>query len=206
AHLPPHRPVPIWIAAGGPRTLRMAGSVADGVFIRVGTHRANIAGAVEAIRAGARDAGRDPSAVGVAAIFHTVLVDDSDRALAMGRSMAAGYYEYSPTLFDAPGLAWTGPSPETLKRDGKVWPDFHHARDVGARGRVVAFLPAVAADAFCLRGGPDAIVEQLVGTITAAPGVFDYVVLHPIPDPVMPDDPERGYMARIAREVLPRVR
>ena len=81
-----------------------------------------------------------------------------------------------------------------------------HARDLVASGRVVDFLPAVAADAFCLRGGPDAIVEQLVGTITAAPGVFDYVVLHPIPDPVMPDDPERGYMARIAREVLPRVR
>src|SRR5215468_959624 len=96
AHLPHHRPVPIWIAAGGPRTLRMAGGVADGVFIRVGTHRANIARAVEAIRAGAREAGRDPATVGVAAIFHTVLVDDSDRALAMGRSMAAGYYEYSP--------------------------------------------------------------------------------------------------------------
>src|SRR5215468_1161972 len=96
ARLPHHRPVPIWVAAGGPRTLRMAGGVADGVFIRVGTHRANIARAVEAIRAGARDAGRDPSRVGVAAIFHTVLVDDSDRALAMGRSMAAGYYEYSP--------------------------------------------------------------------------------------------------------------
>ena len=34
ASLPHHRPVPIWIAAGGPRTLRMAGGVADGVFIR----------------------------------------------------------------------------------------------------------------------------------------------------------------------------
>jgi hypothetical protein len=32
------------------------------------------------------------------------------------------------------------------------------------------------------------------------------VVLHPIPDPRWPDDPERGYTARVAREVLPRVR
>ena len=60
ARLPHHRPVPIWIAAGGPRTLRMAGGVADGVFIRVGTHESNIKTAVEAIRAGAADAGRDP--------------------------------------------------------------------------------------------------------------------------------------------------
>src|SRR5213596_3075457 len=69
ARLPHHRPVPIWIAAGGPRTLRMAGGVADGVFIRVGTHPANIATAVEAIRAGAREAGRDPSRVGLGAVF-----------------------------------------------------------------------------------------------------------------------------------------
>src|SRR4030095_10781063 len=90
AGLPHHRPVPIWIAAGGPRTLRMAGGVADGVFIRVGTHPANIGVAVEASRAGAAEAGRDPAAIRVAAIFHTVLVDEPGRALAMGKSMAAG--------------------------------------------------------------------------------------------------------------------
>jgi len=206
AHLPHHRPVPIWIAAGGPRTLRMAGSVADGVFIRVGTHRANIAVAIEAIRAGAVAAGRDPSTVRLGAVFHTVLVDDPARALAMGRSMAAGYYEYSPTLFDAPGLAWSGPDPQRLKHERQVWPDFHHAPDLEASGRVVDFLPAAAADAFCLRGGPVEVAGQLVDALRAAPGAFEHVVLHPIPNPPTPEDPERGYMARVAREVLPRVR
>ena len=169
AHLPHHRPVPIWIAAGGPRTLRMAGGVADGVFIRVGTHPANIGVAVEAIRAGAAEAGRDPAAVRVAAIFHTVLVDEPHRALAMGKSMAAGYYEYSPTLFEAPRLAWAGPHPEALKHEHKVWPDFHHAPDLEASGRAVDFLPTDAADAFCLRGGPDQIVDQLVQAIPRRP-------------------------------------
>jgi len=206
ARLPHHRPVPIWIAAGGPRTLRMAGGIADGVFIRVGTHRANIARAVEAIRAGARDAGRDPSTVGVGAVFHTVFVDDPGRALTIGKSMAAGYYEYSPMLFEAPRLDWPGPAPETLKRDKQVWPDFHHAADLEASGRVVDFLPEAAADAFCLRGGAAGIVEQALDVLRSAPVAFDYVVLHPVPDPTTPDDPERGYMARVAREVLPRIR
>src|SRR5499433_2094035 len=76
ARLPHHRPVPIWIAAGGPRTLRMAGGVADGVFIRVGTHPANITKSIEEIRAGAVAAGRDPAKVGLGAVFHTVLVED----------------------------------------------------------------------------------------------------------------------------------
>lgn len=206
ARLPHHRPVPIWIAAGGPRTLRMAGGVADGVFVRVGTHPANLATAVDAIRAGAKDAGRDPAGVRLGAIFHTVLLDDPARALTMARSMAAGYYEYSPALFEPPGLAWTGPDPETLKRERQVWPDFHHAPDLEASGRVVDFLPTSAADAFALRGGPAEIAERLIETLRAAPAAFDHVVLHPIPNPPSPDEGDRGFMARIAREALPRVR
>jgi 5,10-methylenetetrahydromethanopterin reductase len=206
AHLPHHQPVPIWVAAGGPRTLRMAGGVADGVFLRVGTHPANVARAVEAVRAGAAAAGRDPAAVRLGLVFHTVLVDDPARAVAMAKSMAAGYYEYSPALFDAAGLAWTGPDPEALKRDRGVWPDFHHAPDLEASGRVVDFLPAAAADAFALRGGPAEVAERLIDVLRKAPAAIDHVVLHPIPNPPAPDDPERGYTARMAREVLPRVR
>ncbi len=206
ARLPHHRPVPIWIAAGGPRTLRMAGGVADGVFIRVGTHAGNIANAIAAIRAGAAAAGRDPASVRLGAVFHTVFVDDPTQALLMGKSMAAGYYEYSPTLFEAPGLAWSGPDPEKLKHECSVWPDFHHAADLVASGRVVDFLPPAAADAFCLRGGAEDVAAQVVRVLRAAPAAFEHVVLHPIPNPAVPDDPERGYMARVAREVLPRVR
>jgi len=120
--------------------------------------------------------------------------------------MAAGYYEYSPALFDPPGFAWTGPDPETLKRERKVWPDFHHAVDLEASGRVVDFLPEPVADAFCLRGGPAEIASRLVDTLRAAPAEFDYVVLHPIPNPPSPDEGEQGYTARVAREVLPKVR
>jgi 5,10-methylenetetrahydromethanopterin reductase len=206
AHLPHHRPVPIWIAAGGPRTLRMAGGVADGVFMRVGTHAANLATAIDAIRAGAADAGRDPARVRLGLIVHTVLIDDLVRALTMAKSIAAGYYEYSPSLFEPPRLAWAGLDPESLKRQHKVWPDFHHAPDLERSGRVVDFLPESAADAFSVRGGAGEITEQLVAVLRAAPAAFDYVVLHPIPNPPMPDDPERGFLARIAREALPQLR
>ena len=206
ARLPHHRPVPIWIAAGGPKTLRMAGAVADGVFIRVGTHPANIARSVQMIHEGAVAAGRDPSTVGLGAIFHTVFVDDPARALLMGKSMAAGYYEYSPALFDPPGLPWPGPDPEKLKRDQKVWPDFHHSADLESSGRVVDFLPSAAADAFSLHGGAAEITAQLVALLRAAPASFDHVVLHPIPDPVRPEDHEHGYKARVACEILPGLR
>jgi hypothetical protein len=124
----------------------------------------------------------------------------------MAKSMAAGYYEYSPRLFDPPKLAWTGPDPEILKHERHVWPDFHHAPDLEASGRVVDFLPVEAADAFALRGAPEQIVKQLVSVLATAPAPFDYVVLHPIPNPPTPDEGDRGYTARVAREVLPQVR
>ncbi len=206
ARLPHHRRVPVWIAAGGPRTLRMAGGVADGVFIRAGTARANLIAAVEAVRAGAAQAGRDPGSVRLGAVFHTVLVDDRAAALTMAKSIAAGYYEYTPSLFEVAGLSWAGPDPERLKRENQVWPDFHHAPDLLASGRLVDFLPDNAADAFSLWGPPDQVAQQLVGALRSCPVPFGYVVLQPIPNPPEPDDPDRGYMARMATQVLPAVR
>ena len=209
AYLPFHRPVPVWLTAGGPRTLEMGGRVADGVFMRVGTHPATIADTVGRIRKGAEDAGRDPLSVPLGIIFHAVLVDDPEDALVMGKAMAAGYYEYSPMLFEPSGLRWDGPDPEALKHERGVWPDFHHDRDLLKAGRAVDFLTAAHADAFCLRGGAEEIVEQLVGVLrrAASDGIeFEHVVLHPIPNPPEPDHSDDGYTARVAREILPSVR
>ncbi len=209
AWLPFHRPAPIWLTAGGPRTLEMGGRVADGVFIRVGAHPATIADTVRRIRAGADAAGRDPLSVPLGIIFHTVLVDDPQEALTMGKAMAAGYYEYSPMLFEPSGLRWDGLDPEALKRERGVWPDFHHDPDLLKAGRAVDFLTQAHADAFALRGAAADVVEQLVGVLAGAASAgieFEHVVLHPIPNPPSPDDSESGYTVRVAREVLPAVR
>src|SRR2546426_5410656 len=88
AYLPHHRAVPIWIAAGGPRTLRMAGGVADGVFIRVGTHPANIKRSIDAIHAGAVEAGRDPSAGFAGGGFFTPFVYAPPPPPFLGESVA----------------------------------------------------------------------------------------------------------------------
>ena len=46
-------PVPIWLAAQGPKTLKMAGAIADGVFIRVGCDPQNIKSAWQSVCEGA---------------------------------------------------------------------------------------------------------------------------------------------------------
>jgi len=209
ARLPFAIDVPVWLAAGGPRTLEMAGSCADGVFIRVGTHIENIRDSVGRIRKGADKAGRDPDRVGLGAVFHTVFTEDEEQALLMGKSMAAGFYEYSPMLIDNLELGWPGPHPDLFKSDARVWPDFHHAPDLVSSGRYVDFLTADHAGAFCLQGSASAIADQLAELLRSASdeGIeFEYVVLQPIPNPPTPDPGPQAYIEKVPSDIFPRLK
>jgi 5,10-methylenetetrahydromethanopterin reductase len=55
--------VPIFLAASGPKTLRLAGQIADGVVIRTGIAPDVVRDSIEQIHLGAKEAGRDPEAV-----------------------------------------------------------------------------------------------------------------------------------------------
>ena len=176
----PHARPPIWIASQGPKTLRMAGRVADGVFIRVGTHPKNLEHAIEQVYLGAKDAGRQPNDIKIACIFHTVLEENPTRAKAIARSTAAGYFEYTPSLFNNVGIEWNGPEIGELKR--QIWPDFHHAADLEAAGNVVSFLSDEAANSFSLNGHPEKIRDQLQGILDAGLPI-DLVIPHPMPTP-----------------------
>ena len=58
-----HPRVPIFLAASGPRTLRLAGQIADGVVIRTGIAPEVVRDSIAQVRLGAKEAGRDPEAV-----------------------------------------------------------------------------------------------------------------------------------------------
>ena len=193
-------PVPVWVATQGPRTLRMAGRVADGVFIRVGVHETNLRLAVEAVHAGAIEAGRDPGAVRIGCVFHTIVEEDAERAHRVGRATAAGYYEYSPDLFRNIGLDWPGEDVASLKR--RVWPDFHHARDLESAGDVVSFLPDDAVDAFALHGSFEAITDQL-RTVLGFGLPIEVVVPHPMPTPPPVSAGGYDYARHFAEAVFP---
>ena len=57
-----HR-VPLYVAASGPKMLRLAGRIADGVVIYTGLLPEIIRDSIERVRAGAAEAGRDPDQV-----------------------------------------------------------------------------------------------------------------------------------------------
>ena len=170
------RPVPVIVAASGPKTLRMAGRSADGVVIRVGTDPELIRWAYGEFSAGAEEAGRDPSSLFVALHFHTVLSDEPGVSAARARVMAAGYYEVNRGLWDHLGIPWTLPALSELQ--AHVVPDFHHAVDMAAAAELVREMPVETALRFCIAGDGPACRAQVERILRDAPWA-GHVILQP---------------------------
>jgi 5,10-methylenetetrahydromethanopterin reductase len=64
--------IPVLLCVLGPRTLELAGAIADGVVLHTFFTDETLAASVEAVRRGAEQAGRDPSAVRVWSVLATV--------------------------------------------------------------------------------------------------------------------------------------
>ena len=76
ATLPVQDRLPIYLAAIGPRALRLAGAVADGVLLNAYTPTTYISYAVDEVRRAARETGRDPADVDIACMLVVRPTDD----------------------------------------------------------------------------------------------------------------------------------
>ena len=104
AHLrfPAREDIPVYISASGPRTLELAGEVADGVILLVGLFPEALAWALEHIDRGAARAGRDRP--DIAAFAYGAISDDEERALESARSIAAWFPQTAPVICELAGL------------------------------------------------------------------------------------------------------
>ncbi len=103
---PMARPVPVWIAALGPRAVRLAGEIADGMLLNWCTPE-RVAEAASAAREAAEAAGRDPGELTVAVYVRANLAESPDAAVAALRPAAGEYASYPAYArqFGAMGLA-----------------------------------------------------------------------------------------------------
>jgi alkanesulfonate monooxygenase SsuD/methylene tetrahydromethanopterin reductase-like flavin-dependent oxidoreductase (luciferase family) len=102
---PPGRRIPIWVAALGPRAMRLAGELADGVLLNWCPPE-RVAFARDRVREGAEAAGRDPEAVTVAVYVRACVGQDEEEAMSSLRRAAAEYTSIPVYLrqFEAVGL------------------------------------------------------------------------------------------------------
>jgi 5,10-methylenetetrahydromethanopterin reductase len=71
--------LPIYLAAIGPKALRLAGQIADGVLLNAYVPPAYVRYAVHEVRRAAEAAGRDPNAIDIACMLVVRLTDDPTR-------------------------------------------------------------------------------------------------------------------------------
>jgi 5,10-methylenetetrahydromethanopterin reductase len=104
AHLrfPARADIPVFVSASGPKTLELAGRVADGVILLVGLFPEALGWAVSQVTRGAEAAGRPRPHT---AVFAYGAIDEDERAaLAAARSIAAWFPQTAPRICDLAGL------------------------------------------------------------------------------------------------------
>ncbi len=151
------RNIPIHLAATGPKMLRLAGAVADGVIIQVGFHPGPMAFAIEQVRQGAEEAGRPFDEIEIICSAFTSI--HRDRALAVRRikPVVAWLYAAAPHALDLAGVSYSRRLPGR-----PIYPDISHPYDhEDAMREAETFVSDEAADKLALVGTPEEAVDRL---------------------------------------------
>ena len=175
-------PVPIWISALGPRAVRLAGEVADGVLLNWCSPE-RVAAARSQLREGAEAAGRDPASVTIGVYVRASLGADQPAAL-RALQVAAGEYASFPAY--ARQFAAIG-----LQDEAQAAAVAHAA---GRPGEV----PMALVNAICLFGDPVAARLRLEAFREAGADL-------PIVYPVAAGDHPEGSVSETLRALAPGV-
>ncbi len=163
AFLPPE-PIPLYLAAMGPRMLRLAGALADGVVLSAGLTVEYAAESLAMAEAGAREAERDPAALRRAAYVYIAV--DPDRAAAVERLRPKIAFMMRND-FVAPSVAGSG-----IAIDRDAVKEAISRRDMGA---AASLIPDEAVEAFGVCGAPGDCAARIAGYRAA--GVEEIVLL-----------------------------
>jgi alkanesulfonate monooxygenase SsuD/methylene tetrahydromethanopterin reductase-like flavin-dependent oxidoreductase (luciferase family) len=163
----PSAPVPIVLAAGGPKLGRLAGRVADGAFLYfLGDSRARTA--VERIRTAAEKAGRDPAEVEISGLIPTCVGPDREAARAALRRHL--FFPYLSLPYYQKLLADEGYEDVAERIRNRL-------ADEDLDGAAAA-IPDSALDAIAIGGTPSECAARVADFIDRG---YDVPVLYPFP-------------------------
>jgi 5,10-methylenetetrahydromethanopterin reductase len=186
--------IPVYMAVSGPRALRMAGRIADGAIVAVGTHPSLVARSLEHIAEGAREASRKPEDVDAVFLGGLAIESTWEAAKWEAAPMTARRAKdahYHPDFFFPPELEHLRSDAERVSRSY----DYHGHMDAAAPHARLVTDELV--DAYTLAGTPDRCAAKL--RAMQAAGVR-HVVLVPT------GHDRRGALERFVASVLPRFR
>lgn len=152
------RPIPVIMAASGPKAIELAGEVADGALLLVGLNRGIVERALEHLERGARRGGRrlDDLEVIWAVRVGTAPTTEQARRYARPTAVHWGVVDWGGYWLEPAGLKL--PKLEVPEAVYRIYPDLSHAHDWEAAIAATAFVPdevvAQLCDALGLFGAP----------------------------------------------------
>jgi alkanesulfonate monooxygenase SsuD/methylene tetrahydromethanopterin reductase-like flavin-dependent oxidoreductase (luciferase family) len=151
--------VPVMMPATGPRNLRLAGALADIAMLYVGTNETSVRWAIEHVRAGAADAGRDPGSVEIALLTAMWVGDEEDEARARCRwAPAACANHIADTMRRNPDHGM----PEPMTRLVAARDEYdYYAGHLDSFADHTAYLTGELVDDFAIAGPPATCIERL---------------------------------------------
>jgi 5,10-methylenetetrahydromethanopterin reductase len=165
--------VPVMMSATGPRNLRLAGSLADIVMVYVGVNPVSVEWAIDHVRAGAQEAGRDPEEVEIAVLCGMWLSDDQEEAWDACRWAPAACANH---IEDVTRRSPDHGMPEEMTRLVRARDDYdYYAGHLDSAAEHTAYLTGGLIDDFAIAGPAEkclATIRELaslgVGEVSAA--------------------------------------
>jgi 5,10-methylenetetrahydromethanopterin reductase len=102
--LPARADIPVYISASGPKSLELAGRVADGVLVLAGLFDEAIDWAISCVRSGAEAVGRDHLPHIAVCAYGAISDDDPASTMDPARSIASWFPQTAPIVCDLAGL------------------------------------------------------------------------------------------------------
>jgi len=135
------RPIPVIMAASGPRAIEVAGEIADGVLLLVGFNRGIVETALEHLERGARRAGRRAADLEIFWAVRTGTAPTTAEARRLARPVAVhwGILRWGGHWLEPAGLRL--PRFDIPEAVSAIYPDLSHARDWEAAIRATSFVP-----------------------------------------------------------------
>ena len=173
----PRPGVPVYLAASGPRNLRLAGELADGVILLSGVSTGVLAAGLGNVERGAHAAGRSLRDLDVVVSAYCQVTDDLERDARQLKPICAAMAQAG----GGAALKLAGIEVEVPAQVPGVYPDLVHAEDwelaVRRCGEWVSDAAAVRfARAFCLCGTAGQIADRV--RELAATGVTSLFIQH----------------------------
>ncbi|MFI6876570.1 TIGR03842 family LLM class F420-dependent oxidoreductase [Streptomyces sp. NPDC050400] len=193
----PGAELPVWMAAYGPKALKMTGEEADGFILQLADPFLT-EWMIKAVRDAAAAAGRDPSAVKICVAAPAYVTDDdSPEALAHAREQCrwfGGMVGNHVADLVAKYGAHSGMVPDELTEYIKAREGYDYAHHGRSGNPDTAFVPDEIVDRFCLIGPPSAHIEKLRALRELGVDQFAVYAMH---------DAKEAVIDRYGRDVMP---